>query len=354
MTLIYFLVLLSVIIVIHEAGHLLAAKKFNVYCYEFSFGMGPLLWKKKTDETQYSVRAIPIGGYVAMAGEQDGDEAYPDVQVPEGRRITDVATWKKIIIMIAGVCMNFLLAWVLFSMIILSNGAFASSPKAIVSEIVAGSPAEKAGFAVGDVIKKVTKEDGSSVKPDTFLDMQVFSSGYDGVEIYEVERDGTRYEISVQPEYDEESDSYLIGIVGNESTYTEVNILNCWYYGGVEMKEITKLMLTTIRGLIFHGSGLQNMSGPVGIYQATETYAALGLKSFLFLMAQISLNIGIFNLLPLPVLDGGQIVFALAEGITGKALNEKVKYYIMIACWVLLIGLMLFVTWNDITKLILK
>ena len=89
MTLIYFLLLLSVIITIHEAGHLAAAKKFGVYCYEFSFGMGPLLWHKKTKATQYSIRGIPIGGYVAMAGEKDGDAAYPDVVVPEGRRLTD-------------------------------------------------------------------------------------------------------------------------------------------------------------------------------------------------------------------------------------------------------------------------
>ena len=103
MTIIYFLLLLSAIILIHEAGHLVAAKFFGVYCYEYSFGMGPLLFKKKGKETQYSVRCLPIGGYVAMAGEQDGDELYPDVVVPEGRRLTDKKPWQKIIIMLAGV-----------------------------------------------------------------------------------------------------------------------------------------------------------------------------------------------------------------------------------------------------------
>ena len=125
MTIIYFLLLLSVIITIHEAGHLLAAKKFNVYCYEFSFGMGPLLWHKKTKETQYSIRAIPIGGYVSMAGEADGDEMYPDIEVEDSRRLINKPWWQKIIIMLAGVFMNFLLAWVIFSLIILSAGAFA-------------------------------------------------------------------------------------------------------------------------------------------------------------------------------------------------------------------------------------
>lgn len=349
MTIIYFLILLSVIIVIHEAGHLFAAKKFGVYCYEFSFGMGPLLWKKKTAETQYSVRAVPIGGYVSMAGEQDGDEAYPDVVVPEGRRLTDKKPWQKIIIMLAGVCMNFLLAWVLFSLIVLSNGAFRSSPKAVVDQVIEGSPAELAGFQPGDRIIQITKDDGSSVKPQNFLDMQAFSAGYAGVEVYTVDRDGEILEISVQPEFNEEEGVYLIGISGR-SDIVEVNFLNCWYYGAVEMHEIFRLMITTIAGL-FAGRGLDQMSGPVGIYQATETYAAMGIKSFLFLIAQLSLNIGIFNLLPLPVLDGGQVVITLVETVIRRPLNEKLKYGVMIVCWVLLIGLMLFVTWNDITRL---
>jgi regulator of sigma E protease len=110
MTIIYFLILLSMIIVIHEAGHLLAAKKFGVFCYEFSFGMGPLLWQKKGKETRYSIRAIPVGGYVSMAGEEDGDALYPDVKVPAGRRLTDLVWWKKIIIMLAGVTMNVIIA----------------------------------------------------------------------------------------------------------------------------------------------------------------------------------------------------------------------------------------------------
>ena len=351
MTIILFIILLSVIITIHEAGHLLAAKTFGVYCYEFSFGMGPLVWKRKTKETQYSIRALPIGGYVSMAGEPDGDALYPDVTVPEGRRLTEQKTWKKVIIMLAGVMMNFLLAWVIFSLVILGAGMFRTSPEAIVSEVVAGSPAEAAGFMAGDRIVKITKEDGSSVKPKTYLDMQAFSSGYDGVETYIIERDGEQYEIRVQPEWNEESQSYLIGIIGPDAVIHQVNFLNCWYYGFAEMGIITRMMITVIKGL-FRGSGLDQLSGPVGIYQATETYAKLGLSSYLLLIGQLSLNVGIFNLLPLPVLDGGQIVLALCERAAGKPLNAKVKTVIMAVCWVLLISIMLFATWNDIARLI--
>ena len=349
MTLLYFLILLSVVVMIHEAGHLIAAKLFGVYCYEFSIGMGPAVFQKKTKETIYSVRALPIGGYVSMAGEEDGDAAYPDVKVPEGRRLKDKKTWQKIVVMLAGVTMNFLLAWVLFSMIILSNGVFQNSPEPLVESVRENSPAEAAGFKAGDRIVRIEREDGSYVVPESFLDMQTFLS--DGkTETYYVERNGEEIALQVTPEYSEEQGTWLIGITGPSPKSSPVNFLNCWYYGAAEMKMIFRLLITTIRSL-FYGSGADQLSGPVGIYQATETYAAMGLKSFLFLMAEISLNIGIFNLFPLPVLDGGQIVITLCEAVAHKELNKKVKTGIMIVCWILLISLMLFATWNDIRRL---
>jgi regulator of sigma E protease len=352
LNILYFLILLSLIILIHEAGHLFAAKKFGVYCYEFSFGMGPVIFKRKKKETQYSIRALPIGGFVSMAGEEDGDEAYPDVKVPDDRRLTNKKPWQKIIIMLAGVFMNFVLAWVIFSLIILAGGSYSNSPEPVVDKVVAGSPAEEAGFEEGDRIIKIVKEDGSSVEPDSYIDMQSFTSAYSGTETYTVERDGKTLTLTVTPEYNDDSQSYIIGITGPDATVNDVNILNCWWYGIAEMGMIVKLLMTTLAGLIFHGSGLSQLSGPVGIYQASSEYASMGFAAFMFLVAELSLNVGIMNLLPLPVLDGGQVIITLVEWIAHRELNQKVKTGIMIACWVLLIGLMVFVTWNDISKLI--
>ncbi len=351
MTILYFLILLSVIITIHEAGHLLAAKKFGVYCYEFSFGMGPVLFKRKKGETQYSIRAIPMGGYVAMAGETDGDDLYSDVEVPEGRRITDQIWWKKIIIMLAGVTMNFLLAWVIFSLIYLSQGVYYASPESVIGRVESGMPAEAAGFQPGDRVIAISKADGTSTKVETFLDMQMFSPDSGDTMTYTVIRNGEEIRLEVTPVYDEENQSYRIGIVAAESRAIPISILNCWKYGALEMKEIGTLMFRTI-GSLLRGKNLNQLSGPVGIYQATETYAAMGLSAFLFLLAQLSLNVGMFNLLPLPVLDGGQVVITLCETAVRRPLNEKVKMGIMAVCWVVLIGLMIFVTWNDISKLL--
>lgn len=352
MTVIYFLILLSLIIIIHEFGHFITAKMFHVFVYEFSIGMGPCLFKHKGKETQFSIRAIPIGGYVSMAGEEDGDAAYPDVEVPAGRRLTEKKPWQKIIIMLAGVFNNFVLAYLIFTFVLLGQGGIQLSPPAVVASVVEGSPAEKAGFEAGDIIQKIVKEDGSSVSPKTYMDMQSFSAGYDGQEVYTIERDGQELTITVTPEYDEESGSYLIGITGPSAPVQEVNLLNCWYYGGYEMVSITRLMLTTLAGLFFHGSNLNQLSGPVGIYNAVGEYASMGFSTFMLLVGELSLNVGIFNLLPLPVLDGGQVVITIIEWIVGRPINNRVKTVIILICWALLIGLMLFVTWNDISRLL--
>lgn len=352
MTILYFILLLGVIICFHELGHFIAAKIFGVYVYEFSFGMGPKLFHKKGKETQFSIRALPVGGFVAMAGEKDGDEAYPDVVVPEGRRLTDAAPWKKIIIMLAGVFNNFVLAYLIFVVVLLMSGVITTSPKPVVASVAKDSPAEEAGFEAGDAILKVEKEDGSSVKPKTFLDLQSFNAGYSDELTYTVQRDDKTIELKVTPAYNEEAGAYLIGITAPQPESVKITVLNCWYYGGYEMTSMVRMMKTTLQGLFFHGSGLDQLSGPVGIYQATDTYASMGPAAFLFLVAELSLNVGIMNLLPLPVLDGGQVILTLIEWAFHKTLNEKVKAGIMIGCWVLLIGMMVLATWNDISRLL--
>ena len=349
MTLIYFLLILSVIVIIHEGGHLLAAKMFGVYCYEFSIGMGPVIWKKKTKETQYSLRAFPIGGFVAMAGSNEDDEAHPDQQVPEGRSLNDKPLWQKLIIYVAGVFMNIVLAWVVFSMIMLANGAIAQSPKPYINSVREGYPAEAAGMKAGDLITKITKADGTSFEPKTFSDIQVFTAEETGEMTYTVLRGEEELTFTLTPQFDEESQSYLIGITSMEGEIVQINLLNCWFYGFQEMGMILRLLFSALSA-IFHGSGIRQFSGPVGIYKATETYSTMGFSAMMFLLGQLSLNVGIMNLLPLPVLDGGQIVISIGEKIAGRELNQKVKTGLFLACWVLLLGFIVMVTWQDINR----
>lgn len=349
MNLIIFLLVLSFIVAIHEFGHLLAAKSFGVYCYEYAIGMGPQFWKVRKKETTYALRLLPIGGFVAMAGAPEDDENYPDIEVPKGRHLTEKKTWQRIVVMLAGVIMNFLLAWVLFSICLVSTGRYQEQPKAIVGEVFKNSAASEAGLQSGDIIQDIASPSGNHVKPYLFSEMPKFESS----EAYTVTvlRNGESKTFTIRPKYNEKEKRYLIGISSKPSPIKKVNFWNMWWYGALTFKEVSGLMAKTIVHL-FQGIGLKNIAGPVGIYQATSQSASMGLIPLLFLMAQLSLNVGIFNLLPLPVLDGGQIVMTLIEAILHRPLKEKYKLWVMLACWVLLIGLMIFVTWNDISRLL--
>ena len=351
--LILFLLLLTVIICIHELGHLAAAKFFGVYCFEYSFGMGPVLLKKQGKETQYSIRALPIGGFVSMAGEADGDESYPDVKVPEGRRLTDIAWWKKIIVMLAGVAMNFVICIVILAGINLYNGTYVDYPKAVADKITEGSAADMAGFEDGDIILKIEKEDGSSVSPKTYMDISSFVYGYSGVETYTLQRGDETVVIEVTPEYDEASGSYMIGITAPQPESHAVNLVNCLYYGVVDTVAIMRVMVTTLTGLFFHGSNLAQLSGPVGIFEVTSQAASMGLATYLFLLAEISLNVGIFNLLPIPALDGCKLLFLAAEGITRRELPLRFQTAINAAGMILLLMLVVLTTMQDVAKYIL-
>ena len=351
MTIIYFMLLLGVIITIHELGHLISAKIFGVYCYEFSFGMGPVLLKKQGKETQYSLRAIPIGGFVAMAGETEDNETYGDIEVPEDRRLNNKPVWQRLIVLLAGVTMNFILAWLIYSLVFLSYGEYAIAPEAIIGTVGENTPAEAAGFEVGDKIIRIEAPDGTYIEPKTFSDMQTFLYGEGVEETYTVLRGDETVTLTVTPKLDEETGRYLIGIQSIEPTIVKVNLLNCWKYGASEFVDMARMMFTTLKSL-FRGHGLDQLSGPVGIYQAAGTYASYGFIIFIQLVAMLSLNVGIFNLLPLPVLDGGQVVIVLVEAILRRPLSEKLKTAVMAICWVLLLGLMVYVTWNDISRLL--
>ena len=344
---IYFILLLSVIVVIHELGHLLTAKLFKVYCYEFSLGMGPKLISKKGKETEYSLRLLPLGGFVAMAGEDENDKG---IEVPFERTIKGISKGKQIIIMLAGVFMNFVLAWVLMSAVFLHDGIFVESPKPIVASVVENSPAYDAGFKEGDIITKLTLNDNTVIKPKSFYDILPFTQSEKNEMTYTVTRNSESIDIKVTPKFDEQRQSYIVGLGIPKGNAVKVNLLNAGHYGGSYLVEVTKTVFISIVR-IFSGKGLQQLSGPVGVYQAAAQTASLGLTSFLILIAIFSLNVGIFNLLPLPILDGGRALITLGEFLTKKELNRTFETVIMTLGWVLMLSLMVFATWQDISRL---
>ena len=352
-TILLFLLLLSVIVILHEFGHLITAKIFGVYCREFSFGMGPKLWSKQGKETEYAIRAIPFGGFVAMAGDADNslETEVDTTDIPFERTLPGIAPWKRVIIMLAGIFMNFLLAVVIMSLVLLNVGAYSLSPDTTLGDIVEGSPADKAGLVAGDKIVKASFENGSSEKPDTFYELSIFLETYDGVGkwYFEVERDGEVFNVSVMPELNVEG-RYMMGIVSSPYRQVVVTPLNCVKYAVIHLFMTSRLIITSLLGL-FRGVGLQNLSGPIGIYNTTAEAVTLGPSYYFELMALISLNVGIFNALPLPILDGGRALLTIIEMIIGRPIPEKVQNLIMGASIGLIALLFIFATFQDILRI---
>ena len=353
-----YIIMLGVIIMLHELGHLLAAKIFGVYCKEFSFGFGPKLLSYKGKETEYCLRAIPLGGFVAMAGDTDNDlETRVDItDLPEERTLTGIARWKRIIIMMAGIMMNILLAVFIYSMMILSSGSYAESTKPAIVEVLEASPAEKAGLKAGDIIVKAEFENGLSIVPDSYIELISFLDVYDGNGpwIITVQRENEKLSFDIYPEYKQENERYMIGIsFSNQAVeIVDVNIFNCWKYGFEYAMFILKMTFSSLMTL-FQGKNLNTLSGPIGIYSTVSQSVELGFEYYLQLIAMISINVGVINAFPLPIFDGGRVLLLLVELLIGKPLNEKMQNLVMSASLILLLLLFMLVMYNDISKIIL-
>ena len=350
MTIIYFILILSVIIIIHELGHLIAAKKFGVYCKEFSIGMGPMIYQRQVGETAWSIRALPIGGYVAMAGEtiEDGvgDE---DDDIPFERTINGIKPWKQIIVMAAGAIMNIVIAWVLFVGITAYQGQVAIPGAPIISGFVEGSVAEAAGFQIDDKIIKVTSG-SESITPETFDDITEFMVFYPGETVYTIERNGETLTVTMTPEYDKDDQVYKMGVYHEYKEIKEISLWESIPYGTQKMVDSVSSIISTL-GKLVQGVGLNNLSGPVGIFKLTDQITQTGLLSTVAFIGLLSVNVGIFNLLPIPILDGGRIFITLIEMLIGRKLSERVQSVIMTIGLVAIVALMLFATWNDLSRL---
>lgn len=345
MEILYFILILSVIIIIHELGHLITAKYFHVYCKEFSIGMGPALYKKQFKETAFAIRLLPLGGFVSMAGEEGVD----DEAIPAERSLKGIAWWKQIIVMAAGAIMNILLAWVLFIAVTMAQGRVVLPSEPIIEGFSENSAAQEAGFAIGDRILTITSN-GETTTIHDFDDISEHFSYFPDAEAeFSVERNGETLQIKLTPRYNEQEGRYLAGFTA-KTNIQEITVWESFRYGTERMLDGSTAIFRSL-GKLIRGIGLENLSGPVGIYQVTAQTTQNGLLPALALIALLSLNIGIFNLLPLPILDGGRIFIILIEKISGRELSERAESIIMGIGVVLLVALMVFATWQDIMRL---
>ncbi len=352
---IVFVLVLGVIIFVHELGHFVCAKLFNVYAPEFSLGMGPKLFKKKVGETEYQLRALPIGGFVIMAGEADQEDNPMMSDVPFERTLPGITAWKRCVILLAGVFMNFVLAIVL--LIGVNASVDVQTNSTIVGDVVEDGNAAVAGIQPGDTITTITV-DGQKTIVASFSDIQKLLSN-DSLKIespstipVEVEymRAGTSNKISFEAQYDESSNSFVMGI---RPEVRKLTFSEAMSYSFNQVGEISMMIFDTLGALVTSpGETFGQLSGPVGIFTVTGEVTQSGsISSLLMLVAMLSINIGVFNLLPIPGLDGAHVLIIVIEKIIGRDLPVKVKYGFQIAGLVLLLGLMLFVTVQDVFKM---
>lgn len=345
-----FVFMLTVIVTIHEWGHFMVARHFGVFCKEFSIGMGPAIFQRQGKETMFSIRALPLGGYVMMAGEEDGSQDEEEEwlkDVPQDRRLNNKPWWQQVLVMLAGIFMNVFLAWILFVGLALASGKIAEEPKPVIYEVIEGTGIEKAGLVKGDEIIKVT--DGEeSIEPKTHNDLLEFVQYHHDTLTLTVKRGDETFDVEVTPTYDEQDQVYYLGF-RSLSTYRDATVwesikLGCdnWLYAG---SAIFRSL-----GMLIRGIGFENLSGPVGIFNVTSRSAQMGLASYLSLTALISMNIGIFNALPVPALDGGRVLLLLLEKLFRKKISREVMERIITTSFLLLIGLLLFATYNDILR----
>lgn len=346
MNIILILLVFGIIIAVHELGHFILAKMNKIGVTEFSIGMGPTIWSFQKKETKYSLRLFPIGGFCLMLG--DGEDSEAENAFP------NKSVWARMLVIAAGPLFNFILAFV-FSVVLISFVGY-DAPK--IDTVNKDSSAYEAGIKKGDVITGIGNEQ-IKVYREVLVFMQ-FHQEEKPINLT-VERDGKEISFVVTPKLNEEYGIYQIGIIGG---YREDgNIFTTVKYSVYEVRYWIKTTIVSLKQLVTGHVKMKNLAGPVGIGkmmsdtidEADEAGGTidvvLNVINFCILL---SANLGVMNLLPIPALDGGRLLFLVIEAVRRKKISEDKEAFFQIIGFVLMILLMIFVFLNDIKNVFLK
>jgi len=343
---IVFFVVLSVLILVHELGHFIAAKRSGVWVEEFGFGLPPKLVGIKIGQTLFSINALPFGGFCRLHGEID-EEAI----IHPRRAFLNKNKKTRFAIVIAGIVMNLILAVVAFAAVYSLTGIPKETKNVKIVEIATGSPAQASGLIVGDIVRKVDKESVAST--NEFIKAIEVKKGKRVT--LEIARDSISKKISLTPRENPPTDEGPLGVI---ITTTELWFPAVWqrpfigiYYG---VKDALFWGKTVVEGIIsifrdlFRGVAPKDVAGPIGIYAITSQVAKNGFLAILNLVGILSINLAILNIIPFPALDGGRLLFIAIEGVIGKKIIPKVEATIHTIGMAILILLLLAITAHDI------
>lgn len=356
MTIVYILIailMFGVLIAVHEFGHFIVAKLLGVRVNEFAIGMGPQIFSRQKGETVYSLRAFPVGGFCAMEGEEEKSN--------DPRAFSNKPAWKKFLILVAGAFMNFVVG-VLLILVLFSQNEAIYTP--VISSFADGFPLQgEQGLLPGDRIVRI---DGHRVLVYDDVTMFFSRAGSDGMDL-EIERDGRRLTLENLPlaprEYTD--DGQTVVRYGINFTVVPATLGASLRNGLYQSVDFVRLVWISLGDLITGAVGVKDMSGPVGIVAAMKDMGEAGaeaagaagaLANILYFTAFIAINLAVMNLLPIPALDGGQILFLIVNGIwhffTRKRIDDKYLAYVNMAGFFCLIALMVVVAFNDVIKLV--
>ena len=331
----------GVLIFIHEFGHFIMARLCGVGVKEFAIGMGPRIfsWESKKYGTRYGVRALPIGGFVSMVGE-DEESSSPAA-------FGNKSVWQRILIVIAGAVMNIVLGFLLMFVLVLNTPHLASNTIGAFHE---GATSPSYGLQLGD---EVTHVNGTRVHTGNELVYEVMNQGYEPIDLT-VERNGERIELNDIIFPGMEAEGIAFGspdfrVYAEERSFG--NLLKHTFFRSVST---VKMIFDQLGDLLTGRFGLNAVSGPIGVTEAMTDAAKTGFDSFLYLVIVITINLGVFNLLPIPALDGGRLLFLLIELVTRRPVNKNVEGYIHFAGLMILFAIMILVACKDIAGIFVR
>lgn len=342
LTLILFILILGAIVLVHEFGHFIFAKWSGTYVYEFSIGMGPKLWGKKGKETEYCIRLIPIGGYVVLAGEDRLDTET----LPKDRLMYNKSFLQRLLILFFGAGNNFIFALlILFISALLFGGV---SPKAVVGNVMEDYPAYEAGLREGDLLLSI---DGDKVVSWETAMLTIQMNNGKTMDFKIKDKNGNVKDLEITPKKvtTDGEDSYKFGF--STAGKREYGFVNAVKYAFQKTGSLFAVMGDTLKYLFTGKVGVNDLSGPVGIYNIVGQQAKQGVENLLYLVAFLSVNVGVINLIPFPAFDGGRILFLIIEKIFKKPIPKGVEAKVNGIGFMLLILLMIYVTFQDILRL---
>lgn len=344
-----FILVLGALIFVHELGHFLLARLVKVKVLKFALGFGPKIFGIKRGDTEYLIAAVPLGGYVKLFGD-DPQEELPEEQKADA--FTAQPTWKKAAIVAAGPIFNLVFAYIIFTFVYI----FAGLPQLLphVGKVSPDSPALAANMQEGDVIISIAG------KQITYWDdiREVIQKNKDNKTSIEVKRGDENLSLKITPNlqtatniFNEPVKLWMIGIQPTGETYIEdISVIRAVGLGYKKTVEIIYLTLTGITKMITGSIPANNIGGPILIAQMTAQTAEQGILSVILFTALLSVNLGLLNLLPIPILDGGHLLFFAIESALRRQINERYKEIAQQVGLVLLISLMIFAFYNDFTR----